>query len=657
MKKIIFAFAAIALFSPLFSQEKVKFGSVSEEDVKSTVYKNDTAAPAVVLYESMDSRFDFNQTTGFEIINYYFVRIKILTNNGLEYANQSIYTYKGQSFSESESISGLAGYTYNYEDGEVVKTKLTKDNIFEEKVSEHRIKTKFSFPNVKPGSVIEFKYQLKTPDYSSLKDFSFQREIPVQYSRYEVQIPEYFLYNREVKGYEYIKVTESRQNKSLTISGTDNVTFSANNIIFETSNLPALKDDAYVWNVRDYMTRVTFELKGVNFPNSVMKTYTSSWSNVDEELLKYQYFGQQFKHKYFKEELSSVLKPEMSNYEKIRAIYSMVKSKVKWNEENTLIAKDPKEALKNGLGTSGEINALLICALNEAGYNSYPVVMSLRERGRIPLTHPTIDYLNYFIAAAEYDGKVAYMDASAKYGDVNVLPSSCITDMARSVRSDKKSDWVDLTGVVKSATNIVIAFSFDNNGSATGSITELYTGLDRYRMRSKYNNAKSENEYIEKLENDNNFKISDFKIEGDNENSTECKINFNFIKEVTSGGDHIYFNPLLVPVIGENPFKAEKRKLPVEFSYPYDLTVTASISLPDGYIVEELPKPGTVKMPDGQNSYSYMIAYNEAAKLITVRFKISVNRILYSSSDYAVIRNFYTYLVAANTAQIVLKKI
>ena len=257
----------------LVSQEKFKFGKISDEEVKSTVDEKFPDASAVVLYEEMDTRFTFDRPTGTGIINRYVVRIKILTNDGVDNANQFISTRLGRSNLDNESISGFTGYTYNWVGDKVEKTKLSKENIFVEKVTEYLSRTKFAFPLVKAGSVIEYKYELSSPQFSYLEGFKFQRSIPVKYSRYFLQIPEYFTFDTDLKGYEKVKVTKSQESVSYLLTGGNTLSCSSNNLLFEVMDLPSLKDENYVWNLNDFMTRVTLELKSVMVPGTVFKNF------------------------------------------------------------------------------------------------------------------------------------------------------------------------------------------------------------------------------------------------------------------------------------------------------------------------------------------------------------------------------------------------
>ena len=110
MKKFMVLFGCILSIHFLIAQDKFKFGTVPQDLLEMTVYDKDSTAAAVVLYEENIAYYGVSGLTkDFEIVTDYTVRIKILTSDGVEYANGAIPFYKGNTSSMSESISGLTG--------------------------------------------------------------------------------------------------------------------------------------------------------------------------------------------------------------------------------------------------------------------------------------------------------------------------------------------------------------------------------------------------------------------------------------------------------------------------------------------------------------------------------------------------------------------
>ena len=658
MKKLNLIFLLTIMSCAFCLAQGVKFGKITQEELEMTTYEKDTAASAVVLYEELLTRYEYDSQTFFKVVNNYFVRIKILTNEGLAQADQFISRYIASSNLKSESVSGISGFTYNLVNGKIENTKLSKEHIFEEKTSEYVARTKFAFQSVKVGSVIEYKYELTSPSFGELKDYYFQRSIPVKYSKYTLKIPEYFYFSKETRGMEPISLNTKSETQTINVQG-EILNFSTNVFEFVTRDLPGLKDENYVWCIRDYLSRVTFELHSFIIPGSVHENYTNTWDKVDEKLLEHSNFGKQFNHKLFKEELSGLLTDGMTNAEKVKAIYDMVKAKVKWNDENTFSVKNPRDALKKGIGTSGEINAILISALREAGFDAYPVAMRLRNTGRIPLTHPTLDGFNYFVVGVDIDEKSIFMDASSKYGDLNVMSTYCLSDFSRSVRAGNRSDWVDLSSISKSVGLTTIFAKFNENGELSGKVMETFSNQLGYALHNIYSESKDEQEFFDEIASSQDMEITSHVAKNIGTPTNRVEIEYDFIKkEVIAGEEYIYFNPLIFPLYEENPFKAEDRKLPVEFSYPYERRHTVIIDIPEGYQVEGISKPTKVVLNEEKDvTYQYIMAEDKATGKINVSLHFALNRIHYLQEEYQLLRDFFLHLATSNNEQIVLKKI
>ena len=93
IKSVLFTGMLLCLSIPAFGLEvNEKFGKPTMEEMEMTVYDADPEADAVVLYKegNVNYRFDASSTSGF-IIEYDVVeRIKVLTSDGVDFANVSV---------------------------------------------------------------------------------------------------------------------------------------------------------------------------------------------------------------------------------------------------------------------------------------------------------------------------------------------------------------------------------------------------------------------------------------------------------------------------------------------------------------------------------------------------------------------------------------
>jgi len=658
MRKIFFlSVTLIALFlsNPCYSQSK--YGNATIDELNMTVYPNDTTAAAVILLKEGETRFKYDAKTWFQYETTMKVKIKILKDDGLDYSNINI-DYVDINRDRREYISGLSGTTYNLEDGQITKTKLAKEYIFDENVDGKYKRKKFTLPGVKAGSVIEYKYTITSDFLSDLRDFDFQEYIPVVYASYEIKIPQYYTYNVNTRGYESVQTDRKPENESFNVDYRDNsgrmrserVNCSAEKYIFKGENIPAMKREPYLWALHDYKTKITFELRSTQFPFATSRNFTTTWDQTDEFLLKSESFGDNLKKTgLFKKEIDKM----DANLESADVILNMIKNKVKWNDRSSLAPSNLNEALKTGLGSNADINFLLINALKAADFEAYPVILSTRSNGLILMTHPSIDKFNYVITGVKIGTLMYFTDASAKYGTWNILPSKCMVSQARIVKQDG-SEWVDLTKMAPVKIVKTIQYDFSDS-QATCKVADLRKDYAAYTFRDSYSEYKDQDEYHEKLASRLNGEIDDLEITGIDDINSDIKINYTLKKDIYLGNDYIYIDPLMEKYLDENPFKEETRKYPVNFNYPINYLTVTNITIPEGYAIEEIPKSEKFVTDNNEIVFTYRIGVVE--NKITLQYNYTLNKILFLQDEYDTLRNFFTNLVAKNAEQIVLKKV
>jgi hypothetical protein len=80
-------------------------------------------------------------------------------------------------------------------DGKVTTTAVNKKLIFNEAISRRASATKIAFPDIQPGTIIEFEYVTRVTYSSSvLKDWYFQSTLPTLYSTVTLRSPFFFQY-------------------------------------------------------------------------------------------------------------------------------------------------------------------------------------------------------------------------------------------------------------------------------------------------------------------------------------------------------------------------------------------------------------------------------------------------------------------------------
>ena len=279
IRKALFLSVLLCAFCNLSFAQK-KFAKISVADFATPAEAADSSADAVYIYNIGDTHFEI-LPSGFILRTQIKVRMHILTEKGKEYANQSVvYRYnEKQSPSMNDKLFGLSAASYNLVDGKVVKTAMSGKYEFEEKVDDYTRRTKFTIPEVKVGSIIEYKYTIDSPHYTYIPTWYMQKDEPVRYSYYVATIPEWFKYQVEQRGSSSVKFDKSGNTIQVNLRG-DIYSIDATKYTLEAENLKSFKDEKFIYCKSDYMQRMDFELSGVEIPGEVYKSYTYTWDDV-----------------------------------------------------------------------------------------------------------------------------------------------------------------------------------------------------------------------------------------------------------------------------------------------------------------------------------------------------------------------------------------
>ena len=653
MSTLLCALIASAIVSA--QDYSTRYGKITDYELKMTTYVNDTSASAVVLYEDGRTYFDINGgdfRSNFEISK----KIKILKQEGVDNADISIPFYF-ESNSKSERISNLEAFTYNLENGKVVKTKLDKKYIFEEQVNPKYRQLKFSFPNVKEGSIIEYKFT-KTSPYYEIPDWDMQSDIPIRLTKYEVLVPEYLHFNMASKGLENIQTTTTRENQQLPLGNGNIITCTSIKRTFIGQDMPALKDEPYVWCLNDFTTGIRFELNAVQFPNDFLRPYTRTWENLEETLRTKTEFGSQLKiSNPYKNEIKELIANESDETKIIELIYAFLKDKIKWDETYSLYGTNTREAIRKGIGNNGQFNMILISALKDANIKTTPILISRRTNGRLSFSYPSIDKLSTFIVAAETsDGKTYYLDGSATHGGLSMLPVNLLVDRGRIFNSSNVMEkWVDLTGITKNIQVSAIMAHMNNDGTIKGEITNTYTNQLAYSYKNNYFNRKDSTDYIDNLKNSSKISINQFKAQGIEPLSNKVIEIITFEKDLNLNENYIYLNPLILPHYTKNEFTQSNRKLPVEFNYPYNYSITCNITIPNNFVVEELPTSQRFVLGDNLGTCVYYIKFENG--ILQINYLFDLKNTIFTTESYSIIQDFFGKVASKNAEMVVLKKL
>jgi len=670
MKKLCIA-AFLFLNTVSFSQ-KYELGEVTIDELKQKVCPSDTSTAAVYLFNIGKSHFDYDYDEGFQVVTEISTKIKIYKKEGYDYANYAVAYYVGGNGNEKVSFS--KAITYNLVNGKIEKTKLSGDSTFDEKVNSDYKRKKITMPNVKEGSIIEYKIEIKSPYIWNFPEWEFQKRIPVNYSAYTTSIPEYYIYNVHLKGFlspstvkeeKYRKIQYTYKTNAMpggnNSHGSERVNselnFNEKSAKYTLVNVPALIEEQYTNNIDNYRSTLIHELSGKRLPNQPDENFTTNWENVTQKIYVSQNFGDELKKTgYFEKDIDALISGVTSQQERIGIIFNYVKSTMNWNESSRYFCTDGvKKAYQDKKGNSAEINLMLTAMLRYAGIEANPVLVSTRSNG-ISI-FPSQSAFNYVISGVELTNQVVLLDATSKFSLPDILPLRALNWTGRIIRKNGSSAAIDLMPKSNSKEVITIMGSINSEGIVAGKIRDQYFDYNAFLFRVRNSNIAKES-YVEKIEKAHQgLEIGDYEVQNVSDLSKPIIENYAFTanNSVEIIGDKMYFSPFLFLATTENPFKQETRQFPIDFVYPTQEKYNISITIPDGYAVETLPQSKALSMPDDLSSLKYNISSN--GNQVQIMYTLDSNQAIISNEYYETLKNFYKEIVNKQTEKIVLKKV
>lgn len=651
MKKMHLFFILILLISLLtkgqnFSKE---FEKIGKDEIELKQYSLDKNAESIVLFDIAKSYF-IQTESSFEVVFERTTRIKILSEAGIKWAVVEIPFY--QEGGIYEKVYDIKAYTYNYEDGRIIKTPLDISNTFNEKINNYWNVKKFAIPNVKEGSIIEYKYKINSQYMFNLRDWEFQWKIPVVYSEYEVRMIPFYEYSYLLQGASRFDSQTSYVDKGLSRQF-GSITFQDMVHKYIMKDIPAFNNEEFITSINDYIIKLDFQLSKIKYPNGSTIDIITTWNDMNKELIKHSDFGKYIKN-------SEKLAPKVLNVkdiklkadnEKFNYIMDFVKGNFNWNNYyGKYTSKTPKKFIEEKHGNCADINLFVIGLLNSVGIDAKPVLISTRDNGKIKYDYPYTHFFNYVIILANVEGNQILSDATEVLSLNNRIPSRCINDKGIIIQKDKV-EWIGLEFILPSEIKTYIQIELINN-ELKSSISKTATEYDA----SYYRNHFTDNsETIKKRLETTDYFIIDTSITVHNQLNKEKPyiLTFKQTSKPEIVNEKIYLSPFLNEIISDNPLKQKERTYPIDMTYPKKRVFNSTILIPIGYKVEYIPSDQKIN----NQLFEFTYSTNSDDNKIIISFDYYFKKSIYSPTDYSNIKFYFNEIVKKGNEKIVLSKI
>jgi transglutaminase-like putative cysteine protease len=658
MKCCLF-FLAFFLFNQknISGQDKsvIQFGDVSVKDFMLPASPvADSSSGGIIMADIGKTYFIGNEYRSFSYVFKKHTRILIAKNNAFDLATIkfSLYVY-GEKKSRLDEIKAAV---YNLENGNVIKTEFNKGDLFEEKLNSYTSGFKLILPGVKEGSIIEYSYQVTSYRYYDIPDWYFQHRYPCLYSEYEVVYPNalrYLVTNYGVDSFYKRENSTVKNNKyymaDLTVISDDIKQK------WVMKDIPSMNDEKFMYSLNDYLDKVEFTL-AQTYNGEDIKNLRTSWYMVAGDLLEETYFGKAIDKEHAVNLMNTVEKVTAKDkdlLESARSIYRYVRDNFTClDDDGIYLTGDLYDINKKRKGNVADLNLLLVALLRQKGIDADPVLLSTREFGKNSPQFPLLEKMNYVICMARVFGDTIYLDATKPLLGFGQLPLDCYNGHARIINNLGSPVYFDPEDI-KELNSTAVFIANENNGKSGGWVENEQGMFGSEKIRTEIKESGFKN-YFDNISSEFTNETNLLNPGIDSLVQTDFPVKVHFDLNFPFEGDVLYFNPVVFTAYKQNPFKPEKRKYPVSFSMPVNELYTLNMEIPEGYMIDELPKQAKVSFNENEGVFEYLIQANQ--KSIQLRSRISLPKVFYPSEDYQSLRDFYTFIVAKYSEQIVFKK-
>jgi hypothetical protein len=639
MKNQLFTF--LAILGPIVALAQTpKLGEFSQNEIDLKEVSYEPGAGAVYLVASGDARF-FRSI----LETQYFFRMKILTEAGKENADIRIRYYAGST--NVEEVSGIKARISTYNGSVPQVLELGKENIFLVELGNGHKEYRISFPNVQVGSILELSYKTANKNIEFLDGWSFQKNVPVLFSKYKITMTPQLEYKMIGQGANFHRAEKSDSNGSYSWTLRD---------------LYSLKEEPYMKNYRDYSDRVEFQLsryqRAATTAGPEWEDFLNTWEKLGDGLIDYYTEKGFYRTNPLEREVLSLDLSKGTEKEKAEVAYYYVRDNFENEGEDMIYTKQTlPQLLKSKKGAPGELILAYMGILKSQGIECHPVLIGSKGYGRSEIVpFPFLNQFDEILLLTKLDGDFQFLDLSdplAPFGYV---------DLDKHVKTglmlDKKASKLIPIDIRHNSNRIV--FSNIKLDAESGELVfdniirnYFYQGLAsvHHLERLKKNNISLGKFLKDDL---NNYEIRNAKVDDQLEEKNMVNITFQSFLKDASREELIIFNPFQISEFSKNPFTQEYRVFPVDFGFTFNETYTANLTIPDGYELDDYPANESITIEGSPVGFNYQTENLGGVFKITAR--LEVKNPLIQPARYGDLKFFMESVASKLAAPVVLKK-
>ncbi|NNE44169.1 MAG: DUF3857 domain-containing protein, partial [Gemmatimonadetes bacterium] len=620
--------APLATLSAHAADTAPEWGEFTREELFSTHFEEAPTAGAVILYDHGTVKIDPKLQLRFTR----HCRTKVFTEAGGRAAGIVRIPY-----GKDDKILNFSAHTVvPPENFAKVENKHMKE---EENADGSRVLV-VTFPEVRPGVILEYSYTRWSKNVSRLDPWVFQNDFYTRASRMDLQLPPGLSYQ---SSFGWVPGLAPRA-ATKTVLDPDRPDNELQQSTWMQEDVPAFVPEPMLSNSVDYRTTLYLQLTTLA---SEMKTtnIAPGWDQLAAGVEDA--WGRHFtaaKGVASWAAGSGGGTPE----ETARALHIHVRDGVADTGTGNPLAPEPlDEVIRTGRGSVAAKNLLLLHLLREAGVPARGVLVRARSAGRLQASWQNLEQFDGLLVRAEIGGAPVLLSAAAgcPFGVVppdHSVARGLVIASAEGGLADLEPRSVDSRAVVGTRARL------EPNGDLVARTRWTLAGYEAILASQAEAEGRSR-EYVQETLRPALGDVSVSRVElSPQEGSPDTVIlEADLMVQAwgrTTDGKLTCRLPFLF-ASARNPMPAGARRYPVEFDFPSTRDETVELHLPEGFTLDKKTRAGA-KAATGE--LAYVLAPETAENVIKARRRFEIRETVVQEGRAADLQAFYATVQAAD---------
>jgi hypothetical protein len=610
-------------------------------------------APALFLYKEQTAEDSLRMWS-------YYVRLKVLTEGGKDYANVELPYFAGGAGWSIDSVSARTVHP----DGTVVPFTGKPYDKLVEKAGGYKLNMKvFTLPAVEVGSILEYRYKLRYDDaYFSSPDWFIQSDLFTRKA----------YYSWKPTSLDVVDTSDGGQLASnvawmpiLPIGAAVKEGQKGGHEVIEldVQDVPPAPKEEMAPPVGSVSYRVLFYY-------TPYRTLAQYWKNVGKRWSKARdkFIGP---GSLVKTTVGGLVQPSDTEEQKLKKIYAAVTAleNTDFGREHTAAEnkaqglKEPTSAddiLGRKRGNGDQLTLLFVAMARAAGMNAYVMGVANREQRFFLSQYLSLSQLDDDIAIVSVNGKEMYFDPGQRYCSFGHLSwKHTLTGGLRQTGSGVEVSSTPGESYKEARVSRIADLTLDEHGIAGGTVTLSYTGDPALRWRQQAArgddtsfNADLRRHLEQTLPGGMDVRV----VQVDNLTDSDKPLTIKYEVKGAIGsptGKRLLVTANLFEVNTKSDFTATKRELPLDFQYATGIHDAVRYKLPASLAIESMPTADQGQLKDAAE---YTMSSKPSANSVTFYRNLTRARVNYPASEYAEIREFYSKLLEKDQQTLVLAR-